>query len=163
MELLTNTVLVGAGATAVMDLWVLGRRHLLGVPVPSYGHVGRWLGHMRRGCFRHRAIAQAAPIRHEAALGWTVHYLVGIAFAALLPLLWGTAWFRQPAVGPALTVGLGTVLAPFLLMQPGMGAGFFARRTPRPAMARLHSLATHASFGLGLYLAAWVLRAFCPT
>jgi hypothetical protein len=25
-------------------------------------------------------------------------------------------------IGPALLVGIGTVLAPFLMMQPGMGA-----------------------------------------
>jgi hypothetical protein len=46
------------------------------------------------------------------------------------------------------------VAAPFFLMQPGMGAGIAASRTPRPAAARLHSLINHAVFGLGLYLAA---------
>ena len=45
--------------------------------------------------------------------------------------------------------------APFLVTQPGMGAGFAGSRTPRPAAARLQSLATHAIFGLGLYLAGW--------
>jgi hypothetical protein len=48
-------------------------------------------------------------------------------------------------------VGVGTVAAPFLLMQPAMGAGVAASRTPRPAAARLQSLITHAIFGLGLY------------
>jgi Protein of unknown function (DUF2938) len=47
------------------------------------------------------------------------------------------------------------VAAPFLLMQPGMGAGIAASRTPRPAAARLHSLVTHGIFGLGLYAAGW--------
>jgi hypothetical protein len=40
-------------------------------------------------------------------------------------------------------------------MQPGMGAGVAASRTPRPATARLHSLVTHGIFGLGLYAAGW--------
>lgn len=162
LGLLETTVLVGLGATGVTDLWAYARRRLLGVPLPNYGHVGRWLGHMRHGRFRHLAIARATPIPHEGALGWTAHYLIGIAFAWLLPLIWGTAWFHRPTLGPALAVGLGTLLAPFLLMQPGMGAGVFARRTPRPGAARIQSLATHASFGLGLYLAAWVMRALCP-
>jgi hypothetical protein len=35
-----------------------------------------------------------------------------------------------------------------------MGLGIAARRAPNPAMARLHSLVTHAVFGLGLYLTA---------
>jgi hypothetical protein len=159
---MASTVLVGIGATALMDLWSLVRRRLLGLPLPDYGLVGRWIGHMRHGRFRHDAIGRAAPIRHEAVLGWSAHYLIGIAYAALLPLLWGAAWLREPTAGPALAVGLGTVFAPFLLMQPGMGAGVFASRTPRPAMARFHSVATHAVFGLGLYLAALGLRAILP-
>ena len=159
---LAGTVLAGIGATALMDLWSLARWRLFGVPLPDYGLVGRWIGHMRYGRFRHEAIGRAAPIRHEALLGWSAHFLIGIAYAALLPLLWGAAWWREPTPGPALAVGLGTVLAPFLLMQPGMGAGVFARRTPRPAMARLHSIATHAVFGIGLYLAALGLRAIAP-
>ena len=163
MEPMASTVLVGVGATALMDLWSLARRRLLGVPLPDYGHVGRWIGHMRHGRFRHQAIGRAAAVRHEAAIGWSVHYLIGIAYATLLPLLWGPAWLREPTLVPALAVGVGTVLAPFLLMQPGMGAGFFASRTPRPLVARIHSIATHAVFGLGLYLSASALRAIAPS
>jgi len=159
MEPLVSTVLAGIGATALMDAWFLVRRRAFGMPLPDYGLVGRWIGHMRHGRFRHAAIGRAAPLRHEAALGWGAHYLIGIAYAALLPLFRGADWFDAPTLAPALAVGVGTVLAPFLLMQPGMGAGFFASRTPRPAVARLHSLATHAVFGLGLYLAASGLRA----
>lgn len=162
MDPMAATVFVGAGATALMDFWSLVRRRLLGVALPDYGLVGRWIGHMRHGRFRHDAIGRAAPVRGEAILGWSAHYLIGIAYAALLPLLWGAAWWREPTAGPALAVGLGTVFAPFLLMQPGMGAGFFASRTPQPAMARFHSIATHAVFGLGLYLAALGLRAIVP-
>lgn len=154
----TNTVLIGAGATMVMDLWALARRRLFGIALPDYGLVGRWIAHMPRGRFRHRAIAAAAPVRGERAIGWIAHYLTGIAFATLLPILGGTAWLREPTPGPALLVGLVTVAAPFLLMQPGMGAGIAARRTPRPWAARRQSLITHAIFGLGLYVAAWLLH-----
>jgi len=38
-----------------------------------------------------------------------------------------------------------------------IGAGIAARRTPRPQVARLHSLVTHIVFGLGLYAAGLVL------
>ena len=51
---------------------------------------------------------------------------------------------------PALTVGIGSVAAPFLLMQPAMGAGIAASRTPRPSAARMRSLVTHGVFGVGL-------------
>jgi hypothetical protein len=57
-----------------------------------------------------------------------------------------------------LIVGIGTVLAPFLLMQPGMGAGIAASRTPHPGTARIHSLVTHAIFGVGLYAAATFIK-----
>lgn len=63
---------------------------------------------------------------------------------------------RRAQLGPALIVGIGSVAAPFLLMQPGMGAGIAASRTARPAAARFHSVVTHAIFGLGLYAAGWV-------
>ena len=49
-------------------------------------------------------------------------------------------------------------MAPFLLMQPCMGAGIAASRTPHPASARVHSLINHAVFGLGLYLFGWALQ-----
>lgn len=144
---------IGIGATAVMDLWGLARKPLLGVAPPSYALVGRWIAHMTRGRFRHDSIARSAPVRGEQVIGWTAHYLIGIAFAALLIGIWGSAWVQQPTIGPALAVGTGTVVAPFLLMQPGMGAGIAASRTPRPASARLQSLITHVVFGLGLYAA----------
>ena len=154
MDVVLQTVLVGVGATACMDLWSLARRRLFGVPPPNYAQVGRWIGHMRHGRFRHVAIGRAAPVGHEALIGWSAHYAIGIAFAALLPALKGAVWFRDPTLLPAIAIGIGTVLAPFLLMQPGMGAGIAARRTPRPAVARMHSLATHAIFGLGIYASA---------
>lgn len=160
MDYLGWTLFVGAGATALMDLWAIARKRLLGVPAPNYGLVGRWLGHMPRGRFRHEAIARAEPVRGERLIGWTAHYLIGIGFAAILPVIWGPEWIHHPTIGPALIVGICTVAAPFLLMQPGMGAGIAASRTPRPAAARLQSLATHAIFGLGLYGAAWAATIF---
>ena len=158
MDLLAVTMLVGVGATAATDLWAIARKRLFGLAPPDYGLVGRWLAHMTRGRFRHDAIARAPAVRGERALGWAAHYGTGIAFAALLPALFGPAWLREPTPGPALFVGVGTVAAPFLLMQPGMGAGIAASRTPRPAAARVQSLATHTVFGLGLYAAGRAAR-----
>lgn len=145
------TLFIGVGATVVMDLWGLARKSLFGIALPNYALVGRWIAHMTHGRFRHDSIAASAPARWEHIIGWTAHYLIGIAFAVLLIGIWGSAWVEQPTIGPALIVGICTVAAPFLLMQPGMGAGIAASRTPRPCSARLQSLITHAVFGLGLY------------
>ncbi len=155
MDYLVFTVITGVGATAVMDLWGIARKPLLGIAPPNYGLVGRWLAHMPRGRFRHDSIAASSPVRGERVIGWTAHYLIGIVFATVLIGVWGLAWVQHPTIGPPLLVGIGTVAAPFLLMQPGMGAGIAASRTPRPAAARLQSLITHAVFGLGLYAAGW--------
>lgn len=158
MKLLISTLAIGAGATVVMDAWGLARERWLGIPRPDYALVGRWVGHMPRGRFRHDAIKAAPAIPGEWLLGWGVHYLTGVAFAALLVGIGGESWLHQPTLAPALMVGIGTVAAPFLLMQPGMGAGLAARRTPNPTSARLQSLITHGVFGLGLYAAGWMMR-----
>lgn len=157
MEIAVAVILTGVGATLVMDSGSLLRRSLTGAALPNYAFVGRWISHLAQGRVHHRSIAAAPVVRGELAVGWLVHYLTGIIFAALLLAAVGADWFARPTPVPALLTGLATVLAPFLVMQPAMGAGFAASRTPRPAAARLQSLFNHAIFGLGLYLAALVL------
>lgn len=151
--LVFQTILVGVLATAVMDawLWLLQR---LGVPTAGFAMVGRWVGHMARGRLMHAAIARAAPVRFELALGWLTHYLIGIAYAVLLVALCGADWLAQPSWPAALVFGLATVAAPWFVMQPAMGAGVLALKTPTPLKNALRNLANHAVFGTGLYLAA---------
>jgi hypothetical protein len=156
MEHLVYAVPIGAGATALMDLWGLARKRLLGMAAPDYGLVGRWLAYMPRGRFRHAPIAASAPVPGEKLIGWTAHYAIGVGFAGVLLALFGAEWAGRPSVGPALAVGLATVAAPFLLMQPGMGAGIAASLTRNPASARIQSIVSHAVFGLGLYIAGWI-------
>lgn len=157
MAPLIATVLVGVIATAIMDLWGIARRPLLGWPRPDHRLIGRWFAYMPRGRFRHTPIAASAPLPGELLIGWTAHYLVGITFAALLVGIRGDAWLARPTLGPALLVGVVTVAAPLLLMQPAMGAGLAGARTPHPARTRLQSLLTHAIFGLGLYAGGWIV------
>jgi hypothetical protein len=153
-------LLTGGGATAFIDAWTVLRTRLLRVPATDFSMVGRWIGHMPRGQFIQRPVTAAAPVPGEGVLGWAAHYLIGVAFAALLWLFVGDGWFRAPTLPPALAVGVTTVLAPWLILQPGMGAGLFARRAGKPWQARFHSLLTHALFGLGLYLGASLLARF---
>jgi hypothetical protein len=152
---------IGIGATAAMDAWLLLLARL-GVPSQSFALVGRWVGHILRGRWFHPAIAKAPAVRGELTIGWLTHYAVGIAFAALLAALAGVPWTRDPTWQPALAVGVLTVAAPWFVMQPAMGAGIAASRTPTPWKNRARSLANHAVFGLGLYLSAecisWAAR-----
>ena len=158
-DLLLRAVLIGVVATLVMDLWALLLKRLFGAPSLDYAMVGRWIGHLPRGRLTHPGIARSAPVAGERAIGWIAHYAIGIGFALLLLAIWGPAWAARPTLPPALIVGIATVAAPFLILQPGMGAGIAASRTPKPGVARLRSLMAHASFGVGLYLAGWVAAA----
>ena len=150
---LLRVAAIGIAATAFMDLWLVLLR-ALHVPTLDFALIGRWAGHLPRGRWRHERIAAAAPVRGELALGWLVHYGVGIVFAGVLVALQGRAWMEAPRLAPALAVGVLTVLAPWLVMQPAMGAGIAASRTATPGRNRLRSLANHAVFGAGMYLAA---------
>lgn len=67
-------------------------------------------------------------------------------------------WLQSPVIAPALLFGAVSVLTPFLILQPGLGAGIAASRTPKPNVARARSLVTHLMFGLGLYLSALALK-----
>jgi len=147
---------IGIGATAVMDLW-LALLQRLGVKTQSFAFIGRWVGHLWRGRLAHAAIAKAEPVRGELALGWLTHYAVGIAFAALLVGIRGLDWARSPSVLPAIALGLCTVVIPLFVMQPAMGAGFAASKTPAPLKNSLRSVANHTVFGLGLYLSALLI------
>ncbi len=156
-ELLANAIAIGVGATAFMDLVALVRRQLFGTPSADYALAGRWLAYMPRGRFIHRPIAASPSVCGEGVTGWALHYATGIVFAGVLLIVAGEDWARHPTILPALTVGIGSLAAPFLLMQPGMGLGIAARWTPYPGAARLRSLVTHVLFGIGLYGAGMVM------
>ncbi|QEH97897.1 DUF2938 domain-containing protein [Gluconobacter thailandicus] len=161
-ELGLRVVFVGAGATAVMDLWALTQKRLLGIPSLDYAMVGRWIAGLKEGKVAHDTIGRSPPVVGEKAIGWAAHYLVGIVFAGLLVALAGKDWLSAPMPGIAILVGLMTVAAPFLILQPGMGAGVAASRTPKPAVARTRSVIAHLSFGIGLYLAGLISTILPP-
>jgi hypothetical protein len=157
VELLTRGALMGVAGAALMDVWSLVLRRGFGIPTLDYALLGRWLGHLARGRFRHERIATSAPIPRERPLGWLAHYAIGVAFALPVLTIWGADWARHPTIWPPLLVGLATILAPWLVMQPGMGAGIAGSRTPNPRATRLRNLATHTVYGLGVYAGAVVL------
>lgn len=153
LHVTAQIALVGLVATALMDAWLMLLSRL-GVPMAGFAMIGRWVGHMARGRFVHAAIARAPAIRGELALGWLTHYAVGVAYAAMLVAWQGSTWLARPTPLPALIFGVLSVAAPWLVMQPAMGAGLLARKTPAPLKTSLRNLANHTVFGIGLYLAA---------
>lgn len=89
MQEITFVILIGVGATAFMDVWFVIRSQLFGIPATNWAMVGRWIAHMPQGKLCHNAIADASQVRAENLLGWVVHYLTGIAYAAILIAIWG--------------------------------------------------------------------------
>lgn len=148
---------IGIGATLVMDLWNLFLKRAFGIPSLDYCLLGRWVRHMPEGTFRHTSISAASPKPRECAVGWVSHYTIGIVFALTFVLLVG-GWLARPTLLPALLFGLGTVVMPFLILQPSLGLGVASSKTSNPALARLKSLATHTVFGVGLYMSALLLH-----
>lgn len=153
-EFFLRTVLIGISATAFMDIIAFAQKHILSQQTLNYAMVGRWLGHMTQGRFIHRPISASEAVRLEGLLGWSAHYLIGVLFALVFLRLVDETWLMNPTLMPAAMFGVLTVVAPFAFLQPGMGAGLAARRTPNPNVARARSLYAHLSFGVGLWVAA---------
>ena len=162
LEVALRATSIGIGATVVIDLWAQLSKRFWGIPLPNWGMVGRWFGHLPSGHFVHEDIAKASPVCGELAIGWTAHYAIGIVYATLLIAIKGAEWARHPTLLPALIFGLLTLVFPFFVMQPGMGAGVAASKTPNPNQARLRSIRTHTVFGIGLYGSALLLALLIP-
>ena len=152
-EFTLRVILVGVGATMVMDLWALLLKPF-GIPSLNFAFLGRWIGHMPERQWIHDSISKSAPVKGELWMGWCAHYSIGISFAALLVSVYGLEWVRTPSLLPALLIGISTVVAPLFILQPALGAGIASSKTPTPVFNSLKSLATHTIFGFGLYLAA---------
>ena len=153
-RLIVGAIAIGLGATLVMDLWNLFLKRTFSIPSLNYCLLGRWLRHMPGGTLRHANITAAHRKPFECAVGWIGHYTIGAAFALVFVLLASGGWLARPTLLPALLYGIGTVVFPFFLMQPALGLGIAASKTPEPARARMKSLATHTVFGVGLYVCA---------
>lgn len=156
LQTLLHVAGIGIGATAVMDLWLAALQRV-GAATLNFDMVGRWVGHLVRGRPWHRTIRESSPIPGERAWGWLTHYAVGTAFAGLAAAVLGRDWLVNPSFWSAVGIGIATVAAPLLIMQPAMGYGFASRRTPTPLKSSLRSLANHIVFGIGLYGAAQLL------
>lgn len=160
-ETIARSILTGVGATLTMDVWGAALKRL-GVPSLNLALLGRWVAHLPRGIWRHENIARAASVRGELLVGWCAHYAIGVSFAALLLLTFGSEWGRAPTLAPALFVGVVTVAAPWFVLQPAFGAGIASSKTPRPFFNSAKSLVTHTVFGFGLFAAAQATVAIIP-
>lgn len=158
LSLILATIACGIGATALLDLWAILLNKTAGLALPDWALVGRWFGHLPAGKVFHDDIGLAEPVPDELALGWIMHYGVGILFAAILVAIAGPGWLRAPTFIPAWILGIATVGCGWFILQPGMGAGWAASKRPDAMKIRILNLAGHTVFAAGLYGTALLVK-----
>ncbi len=113
--------------------------------------IGRWIGYLLRGKFRHANILETPPLRGELVLGLAAHYAIGIVltlvYLRLLIVVQAT-----PTALSAILYGTATTVFPWFLMFPSQGMGWLGRDAPGDAHLVRVSLFNHVIFGLGIAL-----------
>jgi hypothetical protein len=155
LQTLLQATATGLIATMVMDVWALLLKHGAGLPTTDWAMVGRRIAYLPAGRFIHRPIAGSPPVRRELLIGWSAHYLIGVMYA-LLYIATIAVTKGTPSLVSAILFGLVTLLAPWFIMQPGMGIGMFASLAPKPNLTRAINVSMHLVFGAALY-PGWLL------
>src|SRR5262249_6225355 len=159
--LLIVGLIVGVLATVTMDvvaaialrLGIAGR----GPPPTGPDLIGRWIGYLLQGKFKHIDIRQAPPLRGELVWGLAAHYSIGIVLTLVyLGLL--VATHATPTALSAILYGTATTVLPWFLMFPSQGMGWLGRDATGDAHLARVSLFNHIIFGLGLALWMAVIR-----
>ncbi|MDH5232165.1 MAG: DUF2938 domain-containing protein [Gammaproteobacteria bacterium] len=154
MDIVFAALTMGFVATLTIDVWAEILSKGFKLPTTNWAMVGRWFAHLPKGQVIHKPIAASDKVKFEAAIGWVLHYVIGIVYAFIyLALL-----HAQPDLLSAIIFGLATVLVPWFVLQPGLGMGIFARFAPKPTMTRIINLSMHSIFGAALYL-GWLMYA----
>ena len=149
--LIVNMVVAGVFATVVLDVWQRVLHAATGIPPTNWGIVGRWFGHMPRGRFVHTAIGEAEPVAGEAAIGWIMHYLIGVIYGVAYVGLFTVVLAGTPTLLNGFLFGLASVAIPWFLMQPCLGLGAMGSKAPNPNIPRYGALAAHCIYGVALY------------
>lgn len=156
---LVEIALVGLVATAASDLWQQAQKPFTGIPAANWPLTGRWVLGWREGRLCDPVIGTRPPLRGEALVGWTFHYLIGLIYGAMYLAMVSILADARPTPLNALIFGLATLIAPFLLMKPALGGGLFGLKAANPARGLFLSISAHAVFGLGLFGGELIYRA----
>ena len=145
-------LIVGILATVTMDvvammaLWlgIAGR----GPRRTGPDLIGRWIGYLLRGKFRHMDILQTPPLRGELVLRLAAHYLIGIVLTLVYLGLLVMA-HTTPTALSAILYGTATTASPWFLMFPSQEMGWLGLDAPGDAHLARASLFNHIIFGVG--------------
>src|SRR5215510_4122260 len=147
------TVTMDAVAVIALQLGIAGR-----VPRRTGPDlIGRWIGYLLQGKFKHTDILQTPPLRGELLLGFAAHYSIGIVLTLVyLGLL--AAAHATPTALSAVLYGTATTVLPWFVMFPSQGMGWLGWDAPGDGHLARVSLFNHIIFGLGIALWMAVMR-----
>ena len=157
MDMICLSIILGVIATIVMDIFSLLRSYIFRMTSFNYALLGRWFLTLKHGQLIHDSIILSQNKKHEKMIGWILHYLIGILLSYVY-LITKLYFDNSNLFLIAIPFGLVTMLIPLLIMQPLLGFGFFASKTPNPIKSIQNSTFAHLSFGIGLYLADVISR-----
>ena len=81
-------VVVGVGACAVFDVWQRIFQWFTSIPPSNWAIVGRWtIGLLTSGQLIVRDLELRPNMRNELGVGWFVHYVIAVVYAAIFMLL----------------------------------------------------------------------------
>jgi len=148
---------VGVGSTILLDLWVTLVEKATSIPPTNWGIVGRWIIGIPNGHWTLDTSVNHEPTVTEKVLGWLFHYIVGIAYAVLIILLFGAGFIDSPSIMPVIIVGLIlSTLAGLAILMPALGGGFMGRLIPNWFATFIYLVIAHAIFAIGQYgFAQW--------
>ena len=155
-----QAVIAGIFATAMLDLWQRLLHAATGIPPANWAMIGRWFAYIPRGRLVHRPIGATAAVSGELALGWAMHYLVGLAYGFAYVGLMVYGLDRPPTLLNGAVFGAASVAIAWFIMQPGLGIGVMGRLTPNPAVPIFNALASHVIYGIALFAGAWLAASF---
>ncbi len=151
LELSFKLMLVSVLSVAAIDVWQRLFYKLGGLPQTNWKLIGRWLlVLLRERIVFNKSLSNTPAIAGEAAAGWVLHYAVGGVYVLFYYVLWKHVSLLTPTLSDGLVFGIISVVVPWFFFMPAMGAGLFARHTPRPLYACTAALVTHSVFGMVL-------------
>ena len=145
-----DIILIGIVANITTDLYEFTIERYLG-KTRDWHLVGRWMITIPRDSFIIDPDDDTQATSGELRLGWIFHYIVGILFAAIYLVVVHFVLNTHPSFVNAVGFGIITVVAPWFILMPALGAGMFASKAARPNFVRVLSLSVHIVFGIGLY------------
>jgi len=122
---------------------------------PNFNPLGRWLICFFQGNQVYMDFNKLSPVRYEKIVGWAIHLITGIVYAAVFVLIANIFWRPEHSslilLACAMTIAWVTMAFPLMLVFPALGLGYFAAKAPSPWRSRIQCFFAHSLFGLGLF------------